>query len=87
MLSEFERKAWENRTSSEKHPPVMAAKACVDQIERGELANIKHLVIVAVQDVDGSDLIHILQAGDLSQLAVEGALNRAIMLQATNRYE
>lgn len=81
-MNDLERKAWESRTSSERHKPIMAAKAAVDQIERGELPNIKHLVIVAIEDVDGSDRVHILQVGDLSELAVEGALHRAINLQS-----
>ena len=81
LLSDFERASWFNRTSSEKHPPAMACKAAVDQIARGELPNIKHAVVVLVQDVDGDDLIHVLQAGSLSELAIEGALLRAIRIQ------
>lgn len=82
MLSELERRAWDSRTSSDKHPPAMACKAAVDQIERGELPNIKHIIVIAVQDIDGADLIHTLQAGGMSELAVEGALHRAIGIQS-----
>lgn len=82
MLSEFERHAWNNRASSKKHPPAMACKAAIDQIERGELGKVIHAVVVLVERDDEGDLIHILQAGDMSELAVEGALNRVIYIQA-----
>lgn len=80
-MSELERRAWETRTSSERHPPEMACKATLDQLERG-LLTAKHIVVVLVQDVDGADQIHLLQAGNMSELAVEGALLRAIRIQA-----
>lgn len=80
MLSEFERRAWSNRTSAERHAPEMACKATVDKIERGELKNIRHIAVIAVENVDGADLIHLIQAGDMSELAVEGALARAIKI-------
>ena len=82
MLSELERKAWETRGLAERHPPVMAAKAAVDQIERGELGTVKHVVVLVIEEKDEGDKINILQAGSLSELAVEGALHRAIHLQA-----
>lgn len=77
MLSEFERRAWETRTSATQHPPVMACKAVADQIERGELGKVRHVLVVVVEDVDSADRIHVIQAGDMSQLAAEGALGRA----------
>ncbi len=62
----------------------MACKAAADQIERGELPDVRHIVVVAVQRTeDGGDLIHILQAGDMGELAVEGALIRASRIQAS----
>jgi predicted lipid-binding transport protein (Tim44 family) len=81
VLSEFERRAWDNRTSGGDHKPEMACKAVIDDIERGTI-KAKQCVVVVVEDVDGADRIHVYNAGSLSELAVEGALNRAIILQA-----
>jgi hypothetical protein len=80
MLSEFERRAWDNRKSSEKHKPEMALKIVLDDIERG--LNAKHVAIVVIEDVEGGDRVHLYNAGDQSELAVEGALMRAIAIQA-----
>lgn len=77
MLSEFERRAWATRTSATQHPPAMACKAVADQIERGELPKIRHVIVVAIEDVGDGDRVHVIQAGDMSQLAAEGALGRA----------
>ena len=77
-MNDLERKAWDVRTTADQHPPVMAAKAFVDQVERGDLVNIKHVLIVAVEDIDGGDYVHVLQAGSLSELAAEAALMRAV---------
>jgi hypothetical protein len=85
MLSEFERRAWDQRGTSEKHKPEMALKVCLDDIERGELNNVKHLAIVIVQDLEGNDRVGMYQAGTLSELAVEGALGRAIRMSVDNR--
>lgn len=82
MLSELERRAWNQRGTSEKHKPEMALKVCLDDIERGELSKVKHIAVVVIQDVEGGDLICTYHAGTLSELAVEGALGRAIALHS-----
>lgn len=82
MLSEIERAAWFNRTDADRHPPAMACRATLDQIARDELSNVRHVVVVVVRaHEEGGDAIHILQAGDLSELAVEGALMRAARIR------
>ena len=78
-LTEFERRAWDNRTSSEKYKPEMACKVVIDDIEHG--LKVKHVAVVVVEDVDGADCVHLYQAGGMSELAVEGALGRAIAVQ------
>jgi hypothetical protein len=85
MLSEFERRAWDQRGTSEKHKPEMACKIVLDDIERGELTNVKHIIVVVVQDRDGDDLIGTYHAGTLSELAAEGALGRAIRIGTDNK--
>jgi hypothetical protein len=78
MVSEFERRAWETRTNSDKHPPEMALKMALDDIERGE-HKAKHVIVIMVDACeDGGDYTHCYQAGSLSELAVEGAVNRAL---------
>lgn len=78
-LSEFERCAWDNRNDSNQHKPEMACRVVVDDIEHG--LKVRHIAVVVVEDVDGADCIHLYQAGDMSELAVEGALSRAIAVQ------
>lgn len=82
MLSEIERKAWEKRTDADKHSPTMALRAALDQIERKKIERVHHAVVVLIErDEDGTgDLIHVLQSGDLSEFATEGALGRAIRI-------
>ena len=80
MLSEFERRAWDTRTGSDNHPPVMALKVAQDDIER-EQCKPKHVLIVTIEDDgEGGDLIGYYSAGNLSVLACEGAFGRAIRL-------
>lgn len=80
MVSEFERRAWDNRSDADKHKPELAAKIVIDDIERGALKKVKHVVVVVVEDVDGGDKLTLYQAGELSEYAVEGALGRAIRI-------
>lgn len=83
MLTEFERKAWDSRSIADRHSPIMAAKAAVDQIERGEFVAVQHVVVLVIERHQcGGSQINILQAGELSELEVEGALHRAMHLQA-----
>jgi hypothetical protein len=84
MVSEFERKAWETRSRGDQHPPVMALKMAQDDIER-DVFKIRHVIVVLVEDAGNDDVIHTYQAGDLSELASEGALSRAIRIAADNR--
>lgn len=79
MLTEFERKAWDSRGQANSHPPEMALKAALDQIERGEFKRVRHCIVVVIErrETDDGDFICTLQAGDMSELAVEGALFRA----------
>lgn len=85
MLSEIERKAWEKRTDADKHSPNMALRATLDQISRGELPNIRHVIVIAVErDAEEGDLVHFIQAGDLSEFATEGVLLRAIRISQEN---
>jgi hypothetical protein len=85
MLSEFERRSWEQRGTSERHKPEMALKVCLDDIERGELKNVKHIIVVVVEEYNGGDLIGTYHAGTLSELAAEGALGRAIRIGSENK--
>jgi hypothetical protein len=78
VISEFERRAWEKREDADKHPPELAAKVAIDDIERGALKNVKHVIVIAVEDVDGGDKLTLYQAGSLSEYAAEGAMFRAI---------
>lgn len=80
MVSEFERKAWERREDANKHAPELAAKIVVDDIERGTLKNVKHVLVVVVEGVDDGELVHLYQAGSLSEFAAEGAMARAIRI-------
>lgn len=83
ILSEIERAAWFNRTGADRHPPAMACRATLDQIARDEFDRVKHIAVVVVTEhPQGGDEIHILQAGEMSELAVEGALMRAARIQA-----
>lgn len=85
ILSDFERAAWK-RGTAEKHPPRRALLAAADQIDEG--LEVKHaIVVLVVKAENGGDRIEILQAGDLSELAVEGALHRVITIQASGEYE
>lgn len=81
MLSELERRAWDNRSSSEQHKPEMACKVVLDDIERGVL-KAEHVAVIVIENLERGQLVHIYQAGELSELAVEGALGRAIAMQA-----
>lgn len=81
ILSEFERAAWERRDSAERFKPVMACKVAVDTVNAN--ARYEHAIVVLVEKHDdGGDYITILQSGGLSQLAVEGALHRAVALSS-----
>lgn len=80
MISEFERKAWESREDADKHAPELAAKIVIDDIDRGALKNVKHIIVVVVEGVDDGELVHLYQAGKLSEYAAEGALGRAIRI-------
>jgi bisphosphoglycerate-independent phosphoglycerate mutase (AlkP superfamily) len=86
MLSEFERRAWDNRGRSDNHKPEMACKVVIDDIERETLKNVEHIIVVVVEKTDdGGSLIGTYNAGTLSELAVEGALGRAIRMAVDNR--
>jgi hypothetical protein len=85
MLSEFERRAWEQRGTCEQHKPEMACKVVLDNIARGELTNVKHITVIVVQDHNGGDFIGTYHAGSLSELAIEGALGRAIRIGSENK--
>lgn len=79
-VSEFERRAWDTRTDSNQHTPLTALRIAADDIERSEI-NPKHVIIVTVEeDEDGDDVIAMFTAGPLTELAMEGALGRAIRL-------
>lgn len=81
MFNDLERKAWETRDGAAQHKPEMACKAALDQIERGVLTKPKHIIVVVVETGDNdSDIINIIQAGIFSEIAVEGALGRAIAM-------
>lgn len=84
ILSEIERRAWDLRMSAKDHQPAMACKAAADQIDAGKLGTVRHVIVVVVENIGGDDCIHLIQAGDMSDLAAEGALNRAIRV-STNK--
>lgn len=80
-MDDLERKRWENSDSAEQHPPRRALLAVADDIEKGRLMKVKHVLVVVVEETeDGSDLVSIVQAGELTTLAAEGALFRACKL-------
>lgn len=80
ILSEFERKAWLNRGSAEQHKPAMVLKFLLDEIERGNI-NPVHIIVVSIErEPSGTEFISASQAGDLTELATEGALFRAMCL-------
>lgn len=81
ILSEFERRAWDARDSAEQQPPRRALLACADDIEADICGKVRHVAIVVVEDMGDGDRVHVYQAGDLSTLAVEGALGRAIRME------
>lgn len=84
-LSEFERKAWDAKSSSERQPPKRALLACADDIDAGELKP-KHICVIVVEDDgEGGDVISLFQGGDLSVLAVEGAMHRAARMMGDDR--
>lgn len=85
MVSEFERRAWDNRTDADKHKPEMALKITLDDIERGKIDPCHVIVLFVERDGDGFEKIGYLQAGDLSEFAVEGAMLRATRIAADNR--
>lgn len=80
ILSELERRAWDTRDASDKHKPEMAPKVVLDDMARGELPGVRHILVVVVQTVADGDLVHLYQAGDLSEFAAEGALGRAVSI-------
>jgi hypothetical protein len=81
MLTDIERAAWATRNKSNLHKPEMACKVLLDQVERGELPTLHHVIVVAVTSVgDKGDKIQILQTGDLSEFAAEGVMSRAIRI-------
>lgn len=81
-ISEFERRAWETRKSTEKIKPELALKVALDEIETGA-KKYRHVIITLVEDCGDGDMIAIYQAGDMSSLAVEGALHRAVSLSSS----
>jgi hypothetical protein len=78
MLTELERRAWEKRGTANDHVPVMALKVVLDDIERGEIKPRHIIVIVVEPDEVGDDMVHRFNAGDLSTIAIEGAMFRAL---------
>lgn len=80
MLSELERRAWEKREDSDKHAPTMAPRVVLDDIERGALENVRHIMVVVVATEPEGDRVHLYQAGDLSEFAAEGAMARAVRI-------
>lgn len=83
MLSEFERRAWENRAKSDEHKPEMACKVVIDDIERGTI-KAEHVIVIVVEDRGEQEGIHVYQSGRLSTLAAEGAIWRAIYILDDN---
>lgn len=83
-MDDLERKRWRSETKdASKHPPRRALLAVADDIERGACDPVRHVLIVCVHEVDGNDVISIVQAGELSTLAAEGALYRASKLMGS----
>lgn len=78
MLSEFERKAWDNRSGADKHKPEMALKVVLDDIATGKEDCVIHAIIVLVHEEGDMQHVSIHQAGRLETFAVEGALSRAM---------
>lgn len=85
LLSEFERRAWEAKSSSERQPPRRALLATADQIESGELKPKHVCVIIIEDDGEGGDIISLNQGGEMSVLAVEGAMHRAARMMGDDR--
>jgi hypothetical protein len=81
MLSDIERAAWARRTDADKHPPELACKVAIDEIERGVISNVKHIVVIVVRTVDDiGDKIMYYQAGELSEFAIEGVFARCVKI-------
>jgi hypothetical protein len=81
MLTDIERAAWAKRTDADKHPPELACKVALDDIDRGVITNVKHVIVITVRNVDDQgDKIMYYQAGELSEFAVEGVFARCIRI-------
>jgi hypothetical protein len=83
LLSEFERLAWQMRGSSERQPPRRALLATADEIESGALKPKHVCVIIIEDDGEGGDIISLNQGGEMSVLAVEGAMHRAARIMGS----
>ena len=77
LLSELERRAWDSKATSERQPPRRALLATADDIESGALKPKHVCVIIIEDDGEGGDIISLNQGGEMSVLAVEGAMHRA----------
>lgn len=74
-LSEFERKAWENREKSNDHKPEVALKAALDDLAEHEPGMVQHVVVaMATKKDDKRFIVEYYSAGSFNAFAAQGLI-------------